>query len=542
MLISVKKTNFRLKKEKKMNKRLSLYQIFMVAMTTIIAAMLVAMGVIALQKTMRLNLSFSIDPNFNVKVEYKLAQEDEYIFAFSNSSLDAKGVSLGNNVELSGDKITLVDGSFTGFGKTIYIKVTNYTKLPTEGNYDFIKLSSGENATGVSVYTEGLEPYEENLGAPYVEFSVIITSESGVVNIPLNFEWIAGYTVTFNLDNWRAIYDSEEVETVKVWPNSDLTVTVGGSGEREGYLIHSSPNITNGTVEETTFDRYTGELTLKNIQSDLKISAIDFKPWTFGKYVSTYNSETEPEIGTIINGSDVYYPAFDGYKYVIFANHETQENNFYISSPGDMAARWIMIGAGESVNSEVFNAVSRPADVDAEIEAEELKDNEVLLLSEYVLTCQSYHSSYTESCGWSGSALRAYLNGDFLINSGLSAYSTYIKSNNYINTWWNDTDDSISNQTVFFLADGIMSSYSTCTTSFIAQTYLGAAHSNSRYNTFQGADDKWWLRSASKFLMGTLGYGYRAAITTTNDTDGVVQAATLTSSSGVRPAFVLNLA
>jgi len=328
-----------------MTKKLKIYQILTFALGLAFVGLCLYVGITALQKSMKLNLSFEVDPNFNVKVEYKLAQEDDYIFAFSNSSLDEKGVSLGNNVKLSGNTITLDDG-FSGFGETIYIKVTNYTELPTEGDYNFIKLTSGENAVGVSSYSTSVNPYVENSDAPYVEFSVTITSEEGNVVVPINFAWASGYTVTFTSNTSDALNATISEELIA--QGGSCEVVIKGNSEATdsrgiSFAEYSSdkPQIQGDCTY--TFDIKTGVLNLTNIQENISISA-NAKPWVYGSYVDSGDSEME--IGTEVSTNVIHYPAFKDYTFVKFAG----AYNYYYYSDVKEPLRFIIIGAGENVN------------------------------------------------------------------------------------------------------------------------------------------------------------------------------------------------
>ena len=387
-----------------MTKKLKIYQILTFALGLAFVGLCLFVGITALQKSMKLNLSFEVDPNFNVKVEYKLAQEDDYIFAFSNSSLDEKGVSLGNNVKLSGNTITLDDG-FSGFGETIYIKVTNYTELPTEGDYNFIKLTSGGNAVGVSSYSTSVNPYVKNSDAPYVEFSVTITSEEGDVVVPINFAWASGYTVTFTSNTSDALNATISEELIA--QGGSCEVVIKGNSEATdsrgiSFAEYSSdkPQIQGDCTY--TFDIKTGVLNLTNIQENISISA-NAKPWVYGSYVDSGDSEME--IGTEVSTNVIHYPAFKDYTFVKFAG----AYNYYYGNAAPELLRFIIIGAGENVNhflatpwgygdmtSYAFAGTLKNQNGEIIKDAEgnnvvgknkgELTQNQVLLLSEYLNT------------------------------------------------------------------------------------------------------------------------------------------------------------
>jgi len=588
-----------------MNKRLSLYQIFMVTMTTIIAAMLVAMGVIAINKSMTLKLGLKMDPAMlcAIYVNDNLVFNNKTSEIASGVSLSANELRLNStntfgayfnlkienlnefaiNISLSGCTVGEVEGYETAIlpkKDTGNIEISSaglITITMTEAEVYFVQYNAnnggGEMTTSTHIIGASSALSANAFTAPSedVEFAGwattltdaqngVVTYEEGEVilnlgttdgqTIQLYAVWkMKGYKVTFATNNWAATYKGEEVDSsLVVEPNGNLTVTVAGSGTQEGYSVHSSPTVTKGIVESTTFDRYTGTLTLTNVQSDLTISATDFRPWTYGKYVSTYSGASEPAIGTIVSGTDVYYPAFNGYKYVIFANHETQENNFYISTPGDMAARWIMIGASESLDSEIFAGVTKPEDANT---TANLLENQVLLLSEYVLASMQYHTSNMK-CGWSGDdasgseslggcLLRSYLNnsGDsnFLALSGLSLRSEYIVQAHMMTTWRGFTADFSSNKIFILTTPSAGGGYPQ---TFMVENYFGIADfSNPLYASFSGKNNNWLLRAA--ILDGEIGY-MAYGVSPSSAFDIVTATFLLTQEHGVRPCFVLNLA
>ena len=262
---------------------------------------------------------------------------------------------------------------------------------------------------------------------------------------------------------------------------------------------------------------------------------------------------------------------WEGYKYITFENHATQEAAY-----SNYPARWIVIGAGESVNSAVFNGVTRPNGVDTTTEASELGNNEILLLSEQTLISDAfdddngngaYDSGYDIS-NWSddGCTLRNWLNDTttdtthvaynrkgFLTTTGLLTYISYIQEKTIYTAWQGnriaDSATAESTDKVFLLATntgynnqvGSGTNYENAygSQSFIMEKYLGSythndASSNPKIFSFSGKSSYyWWLRS------GGYSYNYFACSVYGS---GYVGNHRVDYSDGVRPSFVLNLA
>ena len=269
---------------------------------------------------------------------------------------------------------------------------------------------------------------------------------------------------------------------------------------------------------------------------------------------------------------------WEGYKYITFANHATQESAYYSSSAGDIAAHWIVIGAGESVNSAVFNGVTRPNGVDTTTEASELDNNEILLLSEQTLISDAFdddngdgkNDSGYDIGNWSddGCTLRNWLNDEttntthvaynnikgFLTTTGLLMYKSYIQEKTIYTAWQgnataSDATSATSTDRVFLLATntgynnqvGSGTNYENAygSQSFIMEKYLGSythddASSNPKIFSFSGKNTSyWWLRSSycdnniSAYLVNY---------------SGRVGSGMVFNSYAVRPSFILNLA
>ena len=536
-----------------MNKRLSHYQIFMIIVTTIMAGILLLMGVIAMNKSMTLKLGLKMEPSMlcAIYVNDNLVFNNKTSEIASGVSLSANELKLNStntfgayfnlkienlnefaiNISLSGCTVGEVEGYETAIlpeKNTGNIEVSSaglITITMTEADVYYVQYNAnnggGEMATSTHIVGTSSALSANAFTAPSedVEFAGWATSANGEVNyennalilnaatpsttIQLYAVWkMKGYKVTFETNNWAATYKGEQVTSpLVVEPNGNLTVTVAGSGTQEGYSVHSSPTVTKGTVESTTFDRYTGTLTLTNIQSDLIISATDFRPWTYGEY------------------KDESY-AWYGYKYIVFANKSSGTFTNSDGSSQTLPLNWIIIGAGANVNTTLSGVPTGTLQQGAYggtlnsvvgTNADSLANDKVLLLSQYILAKQPYDTHNDPECIWQISDLCNYLNGDFLTASGLSSYSGYIQQD----LWGGH---------VFVL--GMDSAYKHTTYLIYKQkaTFEGV------YTSF------WWLRDCS------YNFSMKVCNAYTVDSGGGFTKAGATSAHGVRPCFVLNLA
>ena len=379
-----------------------------------------------------------------------------------------------------------------------------------------------------------------------------------------------GFTITFAVNNWSAKIGGQEATSIVVEQNGNLTATLAGSGTQEGYSVHTAPTIT-GTFASTTFDRYTGTLTLTNIQSDLAISATDFRPWKYTK---------------ITEGG------WSGYTYLTFAN--------------DTSGDWIIIGSGNNVANGLFdetkiNAVSNTSATGSEFSTtgtqkeytygsrrvlsptsnpytfntdgsrtttQELANSELLLMKKDLLASNKYFDQSsqegydgTQNAVWSSSTLNYYLNNTYYTTDGkLSDYSTYIVKKTLKTYWYTGSEqalDSLANNAsgnngIFLMGSryGYFSSSQSydggtcwnatyksnyaqqnyCIEDYIGTWVNGKLDSNKR---LFDQSSSWWLRS---------GFWNTDYIAWSVYADGGVDTYGVHNLNGVRPSFILNLA
>ena len=107
-----------------MTKRNKFYQIGFIVSTIVCIGLMLAMGIIALQKSMKLNLAVRMNPSIVCEIHASMNGENgTYNKIFSNVE---GSTSIGENWLISGNTLTY-DNSSTDMGLTAHIKVTNKT-------------------------------------------------------------------------------------------------------------------------------------------------------------------------------------------------------------------------------------------------------------------------------------------------------------------------------------------------------------------------------------------------------------------------------
>ena len=107
-----------------MSKASKLYKVLMTAMIVAIAGMLLASGIIALQKSMKLNLSFNMNPNIFCRIDASIGDNTSYNTIFCNTPDNA---TIGAGWSGNGNTLTFTNSS-TDMVKTVYLKIWNHTE------------------------------------------------------------------------------------------------------------------------------------------------------------------------------------------------------------------------------------------------------------------------------------------------------------------------------------------------------------------------------------------------------------------------------
>ena len=164
-----------------MSKSNRMYKIFMTSMIVIIAGLLLATGIIAVQKSMKLSVGVSITPSMLCKI----TDSDDNVL-FCNTTKNNQTLYVTEGASISGNMLTL-NKSFSNLGGEFALKIYNYTTVETSGNV--IKVTA--SGTGVETTSMWLPSYSS--GMP-VAGEINVTAVAGQVT--LQFEEVAPITGT----------------------------------------------------------------------------------------------------------------------------------------------------------------------------------------------------------------------------------------------------------------------------------------------------------------------------------------------------------
>ena len=127
-------------------KRKRIYEIIIISLVLMFTSLCAYMGITAVQKSMKLNLSFNVEPAILCQIDIKASGADDstYKTIFNNvSSVIAENVSLsGNSLILSQ---TFLNAYKTSLGASVVLKITNL--LDNDGIKVTTTASDGVNAT-----------------------------------------------------------------------------------------------------------------------------------------------------------------------------------------------------------------------------------------------------------------------------------------------------------------------------------------------------------------------------------------------------------
>ncbi|MBR4407685.1 MAG: hypothetical protein IKT27_05175, partial [Clostridia bacterium] len=439
---------------------------------------------------------------------------------FCNTTLNNQTLFVGQGSSISGNTLTL-NKNFSGLGGELGLKIYNYTTVATSGN--IIKATIG----GIGVETDEifLASYSNSGGTP-APGEISITAVSSIINIKFE-ESKPFYFIEYSFSS-----DLKIPNINKVIQNGSVNIKLESLEEGTSAGV---PDVTG--ICNSTYDVVSSILTLSNVKSNIRVILNEVNPWTYGRYISGTGSETPPS-EVMEDGASVVYDAFAGWPYVKFKNHTIQESSLFKSVAGDIPARWIVIG--KNMGETLLTGPAVKSEIDSGC---------VLLFSEQTLTNMPFDDS---DGNWSDSSLRNWLNGEFLVTSGLNAYkndfiqNVISKTSFQGNALSGDANDSIQDN-IFLLSThngmntevGSGTSYysSYVKQSFIIEDYLGrASSSNQKIMNFIGKNSAYyWLRSG---VYNKIDCAYAV-----DDMGYIANSRKVTSTSyGVRPAFVLNLA
>ena len=277
-----------------MTKQEKIYRIFMTTMIVIIAGLLLATGIIAVQKSMKLSVGVSITPSMLCKIT-----DSSNNVLFCNTTKNGQSLYVGEGFSASGTMLTL-NKAFNGVAGEFSLKIYNYTTVATSGNV--IKVTA--SGTGVETTSMWLPSYSS--GTPTAG-EINVTAVAG--SITLQFEEVAkpSFTITYNLTGCTTNQTSGASVNYGTSYSATITPTTG-------YLRPSTITVANISTGGYSWDYSTGVFTITDwtkVNGNITITVAAL-PYTIGTYVAT--DGTTP--GYKVNDNTVYFPAFDGYKYI----------------------------------------------------------------------------------------------------------------------------------------------------------------------------------------------------------------------------------
>ena len=228
-----------------MTKRNKFYQIGFIVSTIVCIGLMLAMGIIAIQKQMKLNLAVKMNPSIVCEIYASMNGENgTYNKIFSNVE---GSTSIGTNWSISGNTLSY-NTSSTDMGKEIYLKVTNKT-----------------TGTRVMVeYNNEVKDVIEVNGTSTTPFSVSIPGNG---KVQMLFSQVFKVTTTLTHASITATTNLYEIGGT-YYAKTGTTPTMTLTSDTHYTNPPSSVEVTGATKGYTN-----GVLTLSNITGDVTVTA-----------------------------------------------------------------------------------------------------------------------------------------------------------------------------------------------------------------------------------------------------------------------------
>ena len=331
-------------------KRKKIYEIIIFSLVIILTSLCAYMGITAVQKSMKLNLGFQVNPSFECKIVYNGNT------IFCNTTKNGESLVVGNGVSLNGNNLTL-NQNFSGLGAEFTLTIHNYTSLKT-----YISVSG----TGVNGEPLTLDAYSSGT-APNGSITITPTGTSATLTFA---EWVP--TISFELNNATTTI----LNGSKLPMSGDYTITITPT---TGYLLPSTITVANIGTGGYSWDYLTGVFTITdwakvngNITITVKAEVFRFVTYSgsgytaptsrdgtaykyyceFGTYPQSY-VETDASIVSGMTEESVKYAYSNAVKFYSqngVNKYALARNNYYAFEP----IRWIVLGVDTS-GSIAFN-------------------------------------------------------------------------------------------------------------------------------------------------------------------------------------------
>ena len=570
-----------------MTKKLKIYQVLTFVLGLAFIGLCLFVGITAVQKQMRLKVSFNATPS--IYVEAKLAKITNGVTGTFESIFNNSGTpTLGTGITLTGNKLTITENFTTAnsIGASFKLQITN---LMSENG-----LKASFSGTGAAADTEYVVMKEYSTSNTDDTAEVTVSGNSASSIFEITFSEYNEYTVTVapssgnftfsDTTNKIAVSDEDYTANVKANTGYNLTISITNDGgtttlkQNTDYTWDSSTgalkifstaitgNITitctnnNAITYQIAYNSNGGSGTMSNSSHTYGVlkkltsctftapEGKEFAGWaeTPSGAVKYPDRESVSNLATTQDAVVTLYAVWkDALPYTIYQYGDTA--NGAVSAPNEgwngysyivfdncttyngYDLRWIIIGTGTGNTTLIPDSDSTIPD--SATNSGELDENEVLLLSEKVLFTDAFQDAYSSGL-WKNSDLKTLLNGTFLTETGLGEYA---KEKTLKTTSTNEATGDETTDQIFLLAhSGIDSTQSYCVQTYLGTFTSGTASSNPRMFSFSGASSSyWWLRS---------GFYYSDYYAYDVYDLGYVDGSDVYSSDGVRPSFVLNLA
>ena len=315
-----------------MSKTNKIYKIFMTTMIVAIAGMLLAMGIIAAQRTMKVNVAFPANPYYKIEIWIqKNGDEEKLAFCnFEDKDLDKEIVMQNGISSLDGNTIQANNSFFTKYENEFYIIIKNYTEstgievsMSSTGQVD-------ENTAGIPAQFDPIKTTASKFNTTtkipdYIKFDVFANAVfPQTTTLKIEIEEHNGYSVTFN-----TMVDCN-AENTEIGVGEDFEIDITPTVDYDAYYYDYSITINN---EPYTHYGHSGTLNIpaEDITGNINISASAFECWDGNL------SETD------------YSPT----------NYDSN-NPFQINSPGDLANMMHIVRntTGRAYNNDIFDNIT----------------------------------------------------------------------------------------------------------------------------------------------------------------------------------------
>lgn len=269
-----------------MKKKLNYYNIFMTAMMVVIAGLLLATGIIALQKSMNMKVGVNITPSHEIRIDYG----GETIFC--NTTKDSAGIKVASGYTLSGNTLTFTQ-EFISIGETFALTIYNY-------NTSYLQVSV--SGTGASGNTLTIDPYSTTATSGVLN----LTIGAGASEAVLSFNLINVYSISHTGSNYTfngntTILEGNSYSATFSAPQyynlpDTLTITMGGETLTSGY-----------TYTKTSDTAAT--LTINSVIGDIRITCNAVAD-SINVTIQVYAEDSTTSLTTIVNGTaSITYPS-----------------------------------------------------------------------------------------------------------------------------------------------------------------------------------------------------------------------------------------